>query len=66
MAITEEEMKPTRINKPAFELAVNIKMNIDLAFALADFILDNKCNNPAILAIGHQIIGNQPRNSDRS
>lgn len=44
--------------KPSFKLAVNLEMNIDLAFALGDFILANKCTNPAILAIAHQILGN--------
>lgn len=46
------------LKKNSFKLSVNLEMNTDLAIALGNFILDNNCQNPALLAIAHQILSN--------
>jgi hypothetical protein len=51
--------KPARpINKPpAFKARVVLELDLDLAYELGCFILDNKAANPAVMAIGHQLTG---------
>lgn len=45
------------IKTPAFKVEVVLRMKFDLAFALANFILDNDCENKALLALAHLIVG---------
>ncbi len=46
-----------RRNKEAFRIRMMLELDLDLANALGNFILDSRCTNPAIVAIGHQLVG---------
>lgn len=46
-----------RPRKVAFKAFVTLELDFDLADALGNFILDNKCNNTALLALAHKLVG---------
>ena len=41
----------------SFDVKVHLVLKMDLALALADFILQERCQNKALLALAHQIEG---------
>jgi len=47
---------------PAFSIRhrVDLELDLDLALALGDYILNNQCPNPAIVALGHQLQNLEP------
>ena len=51
------DRQPRRDKPPAFTALVTLNLDFDLAFTLANFILDNKCTNPALVAMARQITG---------
>lgn len=50
---TDESKKKTAFSvKPPL---VRVELDLDLAIALGDHILKVRCENPAIVALGHQL-----------
>lgn len=47
----------------AFQIdhVVNLKLDLDLALALGEHILSHQCANPAIVALGHQLLNLEPK-----
>ena len=46
-----------RTRKPAFSAKVVVELDFDLANALGNFILDQRCENPALQALAWQLVG---------
>lgn len=53
---TDKIDKGDRLDK-SFDIKVHLVLKMDLALALADFILQERCQNKALLAMAHQIEG---------
>ena len=43
--------------EPPFRLRVTLDLDLDLAYALGELILDTGTENTALIAIGHQLVG---------
>ena len=50
--VNKKNKQPAFVMKP---VDVDLKLDLDMAIALGDFILENHPGNPAILALGHQL-----------
>ncbi len=46
-----------RPQRKSFHAEVVVHLDFDLANYLGNFILDQQCNNPALLALAHQLVG---------
>ncbi len=61
--MTEDDQPPrqrekkARQRQPAFQVdsSVRLTLDFDLAVALGEFIVSNGSDNPAIMALGHQL-----------
>ena len=52
---TEDDVKDNK--DKSFDIKVHLVLKMDLALVLADFILQERCQNKALLALAHQIEG---------
>lgn len=66
MSVVQETVKIEEVQKDddtkdnkskSFDVKVHLVLKMDLALALADFILQERCQNKALLALAHQIEG---------
>ncbi len=46
-----------RPKKPAFVAKVVVELDFDLANALGNYLLDTRCENPALQALAWQLVG---------
>lgn len=51
------ENMPPRVRKPAFTAKVVLELDFDLANALGNYLLDKRCENPALQALAWQLVG---------
>lgn len=57
--MSDNETAVERMKDRPFEVTVSLTMKVSLALTLAEFILDNNCENKALRAIAHQILSEE-------